>query len=85
MFDESLDRFFCFVVASEFIAFNYFTLQNTVKCFDIGIFFRCRYVCKFLPDFRIFQKITHFVSNELAAVIISQNDALQLVKTVNSP
>jgi hypothetical protein len=56
MLDEALDCFFCFIVASEFDKVNYFTLQNTMKCFDIGIFFSFCYVCKFLPDFRLLIK-----------------------------
>lgn len=48
MLDETLQGFFCLVVIGKFITLNHLTLQNTVKCFDIRVFFRCCYVCKLL-------------------------------------
>lgn len=45
-----LQGFFCLVVNSKLITFNHLTLQNTVKCFVIRIFFRSCQVCKLLSN-----------------------------------
>ncbi len=50
-----------FIEAAKLKAFDKFTLKDAMKCFDVGIFFRCCHMCKFLFGFKLNQKAPYLI------------------------
>ena len=68
-----------FVEAAKLKSFNQLPLKNAVECFDVGIFFGCSHMGKFLLGFKFSEIASHLIGQKLGAVIISDEYSLEVV------